>query len=173
MTQRSNSKRDKTVELMALREFDPSEVFINTFSSQPSQSSTDKNRYFSSRPSTESTTSCRDTERRCTPLHPLPAVETLRNVAYNCIRCQLSRRPPLPYPNCSIHGTPWRLPHGLSMRLRGGCQVSTPLRRTSSPYRYSTSTSLIRTDTTLPFTTYQNRPKLCCLAACREHYETR
>ena len=66
------------------------------------------------------------------------------------------------------------------MGLHGGCQVSTPLRRTSSPYqvlhiqRLRTDINVAdRTNTTLPFTTYQNRPKLCCIVAYREHHETR
>ena len=98
---------------------------------------------------TASVASCRDTERRCIPLHPLPAGETLHQP---------------------------RIQTELSMGLHGSCQVSTlaPWDTMEAPCSVrATPTSLIRTDTTLPFTTYQNRPKLCWLEACREHHETR
>ena len=160
VTQRCNTGRDKTG-THGTPWVQTSDVFPKHFAHHPSQSSIDKNRYFTW------------SRVQGIPLYPLPAVETLWDVACHCIRYQLSWHSTKPriqtelsmglHGSChvatrALHGTPWRLPgfHTRSVHTR-------------SPWRYSTPTSLIRTSTTLPFTTYQNRPKLCWLEACREH----
>ena len=98
--------------------------------------------------------------------------------AFHCIHYQLSRHreavhttasvtscrdtPPTPYPKLSY---PWdsmeaaKLPHALCPHQ---FSVPVPNSNVADKNRYC-----------IPFTTYQNRPKLCCLEACREHRETR
>ena len=142
---------------------------------------------------TASVASCRDTVRRCIPLHPLPAVVSQREKVHTTASVASCRdTPPTPHPELScpwdsmeaatfpphaLHGTAWRLPD-ISTRYPWDSMeaatfpphaLSTPVLRDGSPHQ----TSLIRTDTTLPFSTYQNRPKLCWLEACRGHHQTR
>ena len=124
---------------MALHEFDPSEVFINT--SHPNRLS---------RPLIRTDTSL-DRESR----------------AFHCIHYQLSRRPPVPYPNCAIHGTPWKLP---GFHTTSPYQFSVPVLHTKTLHGTHTNVA----DHSRYYTSiHQNRPKLCCLEACREHHETR
>ena len=69
---------------------------------------------------TASVANCRDTERRCIPLHPLPTVVTSTSPVSK-----------LRYPCDSMKAA--RFPHALSMGLHGGCQVSTR----ALPYQFS------------------------------------
>ena len=120
---------------------------------------------------TASVTSCRDTEGRCIPLHPLPDQPRIQTELSMGLHgsCQVS--------TFDIHGTPWKLPRFHTRSPWDSMEAArlphalcpTPVLRDGTPHQRR----LIRTDTTLPFTTYQNRPKLCWLEPCREHHETR
>ena len=140
---------------MALHEFDPSEVCINT--SHPNRLSrplirTDTSldressafhcidyqlsRHRDTLHTTASVASCRDTVRRCIPLHPLPAVVTSTSPVSK-----------LRHPWDSMEAA--RFPHALSWDSMEAARFPHALCRTSSPYPYSTHS----------FTTYPEQTK--------------
>ena len=126
---------------MVLHEYKPPKCFPNTsltirlsrplIRTDTSQDREPTKRYI------VSITSCRDTERRCVPLHPLPAVETPIDAAYHCIRCQLSRhRETVHISTLAINGTPWKLPR-FHTRSPWDSMKATRLPHARCPHQFS------------------------------------